>query len=154
MDKVQSAGIVLVRFEEDNPKVLLMRAYSYWDFPKGGIEANENKLMAAIREVKEESGIVDLDFQWGKSYYETEPYGKNRKVVFYFLANTHEEDVIMGINPSTGKAEHEEYRWVSFDEAKDLAGERIKRVLAWAENRIKNIYKKSVTLNQSAKNNV
>lgn len=140
MNKAQSAGIVIVRFEGNKPKVLLMRAYSYWDFPKGGVEKEENKIQAAIREVKEESGIVDLNFKWGKSFYETEPYGKTRKVVSYFLAETHEKKVVMGINPGAEKPEHEEYRWIDFDEAKSLAGERIKRVLAWAENRILNLY--------------
>lgn len=142
MTRTQSAGIVIVRFEETGPKVLLMRAYSYWDFPKGGVEKNENKLMAAIREVKEESGIMDLTFKWGKSFYQTEPYGKNHKVVSYFLAETVETEITMGINVEMGKPEHEEYRWVNFEEAKLLAGDRIKKVLSWAEDRILNLYKK------------
>lgn len=141
MSKAQSAGVVIVRFEDGSPKVLLMRAYSYWDFPKGGVEKDENKLMAAIREVREESGIVELNFKWGKSYYETEPYGKNRKVVSYFLAETPQSQIIMGINPESGKPEHEEYRWLNFEEAKALAGERINKVLDWAQDRITNLYK-------------
>lgn len=149
MGKKQSAGVVIIRYEGDSPKVLLMRAYSYWDFPKGGIEENENKLMAAIREVKEEAGIINLDFKWGKSFYETEPYGKNRKVVSYFVAETDEVDIVMGVNPVDGRTEHEEYRWVTFSEAKELAGERINRVLSWAEDRITNLYKKN--LNKNAK---
>jgi bis(5'-nucleosidyl)-tetraphosphatase len=136
MIKTQSAGIVIVRYEDNIPKILLMRAYSYWDFPKGGVEINENKLMAAIREVREESGIVNLDFRWGKVFYETEPYGKTRKVVSYFLAETTEKVIVMGINPDIGKPEHEEYRWVNFEEAYRLAGDRIKKVLLWAQERM------------------
>lgn len=143
MGNKQSAGVVIIRYENDTPKVLLMRAYNYWDFPKGGVEANENKLMAAIREVKEEAGIKNLEFKWGKSFYETEPYGKNRKVVAYFMAETTEVEVVITGNPIDGRVEHEEYRWVSFEEAKSLAGERINRVLSWAEDRITNIYKRS-----------
>jgi 8-oxo-dGTP pyrophosphatase MutT (NUDIX family) len=52
MIRTQSAGIVIIRYEQKKAKVLLMRAYNYWDFPKGGVEKEENKLMAAIREVK------------------------------------------------------------------------------------------------------
>lgn len=141
MIRTQSAGIVIIRYEQKKAKVLLMRAYNYWDFPKGGVEKEENKLMAAIREVKEESGIDQLDFNWGKCFYETEPYGKNRKVVSYFLAETTQEEIVMGINPGAEKPEHEEYRWVDFEEGKSLAGERIRKVLEWAEDRIFNIYK-------------
>lgn len=139
--KVQSAGIVIVRMDGNTPKVLLMRAYSFWDFPKGGIEENENKLEAAIREVKEESGIEQLEFPWGKSYYETEPFGKNKKVVYYFVASTKQREVIMGISQLLGKPEHDEYRWVTFDEAKRMTVNRINKVIDWAQDRIVNVYK-------------
>ena len=131
-----SAGIVIIRYEEDKPLVLLMRSYQYWDFPKGGVEENENKLNAAMREVKEEAGINDLNFKWGKSFHQTEPYGKNHKIVSYFIAETENEKVVMGVNEDLGRPEHDEYRWVTFSEAKDLAGDRIKRVIRWAEERM------------------
>ncbi len=131
-----SAGIVIIRYEEDKPLILLMRSYQYWDFPKGGVEENENKLNAAMREVKEESGIDNLVFKWGKSFHQTEPYGKNNKVVSYFIAETDEKKVVMGVNEELGRPEHDEYRWVTFNEARELAGNRIKRVLRWAEERM------------------
>lgn len=131
-----SAGIVIIRYEEEKPLVLLMRAYQYWDFPKGGVEENENKLIAAIREVKEEAGIENLDFKWGKAFHQTEPYGKSHKIVSYFIAETKQEDIVMGINEELGRAEHDEFRWVTFNQAKELAGERIRRVLRWAEERM------------------
>lgn len=141
MRKEQSSGIIIVKKCDGVPKVLLMRAYNFWDFPKGGIEGNENKLEAAIREVKEEAGITNLNFNWGKSYYQTESFGKNKKVVFYFVAETDEENVVMGISPLLGRPEHDEYRWVTFDEAKDMVVERIQRALFWAQDRIENVYK-------------
>lgn len=140
MKKVQSAGVVIIRYENNTPLLLLMRAYTYWDFPKGGIEDNENKIMAAIREVQEEAGITDLDFKWGKSYYETESYGKNKKVVFYFIAETKEQNIVMGISPQLGTPEHEEYKWVTFDEAKSLTVDRIKKVISWVEERVLDLY--------------
>lgn len=136
----KSAGVVIVRYENSIPKVLLLRIYDYWEFPKGKIENNENKLTAAIREVHEESGIQQLDFKWGKTFYETKPYGKERKIVSYFIAETQEENVIIQPNPVEGNIEHEEYRWVTFEEAKELTGERLRKVLEWAENRIFNLY--------------
>lgn len=131
-----SAGIVIIRYEEDRPLILLMRAYQYWDFPKGGVEENENKLIAAMREVKEEAGINNLNFKWGKSFHQTEPYGKNHKIVSYFIAETKEKVITMSINEELGRPEHDEYRWVTFDDAKVLAGDRIKKVLRWAEERM------------------
>ena len=140
MKKEQSSGVIIVRKDADKPKVLLMRAYNFWDFPKGGIEGNETKLDAAIREVKEESGITDLQFNWGKIYYETEAFGKNKKIVFYFIAETNEQDVQMGISPLLGRPEHDEYRWVTFDEARCMVVDRIKKALFWAQDRIENVY--------------
>lgn len=143
MKKVESSGIVLVRFENNIPLLLLMRAYTYWDFHKGGIEENENKLNAAIREVKEETSITNLNFKWGKSYYETEQYGKNKKTVFYFIAETDQKDIIMGISPLLGTPEHEEYKWVTFEEAKKLTVYRINKVINWVEKRVFELYKPS-----------
>lgn len=139
--RTESAGVVVIRFEQGRPKLLLMRVFNYWDFPKGGIEPGENKLEAAIREVKEESGISDLAFHWGKSFYETEPYGKNNKVVYYFMAETKQRKIVMEENPISKKVEHEEYRWVSFGTAKRMTGERLNKVLEWAEERM-SIYRK------------
>lgn len=136
MNKIQSAGVVVVRFENDKPYFLLLRAYDFWDFPKGKIEDNESKIQAAIREVNEESGISDLKFNWGRAYYETETFGRNNKVVYYFVASTKVKEIYMESNPVTGLTEHQEYRWVSYDEAMVLTKYRIQKVIQWAVNRI------------------
>lgn len=142
MTGIQSAGVIVVRFENNKPYFLLLRSYDFWDFPKGKIEQDENKLQAAIREVSEESGICDLNFNWGRAYYETEPFGRNNKVVYYFIATTDSKDVFIENNPVTGFAEHQEYRWVSYDEAIILTKYRIQKALCWAVNRIKMFDKK------------
>lgn len=148
MKKVESAGIIIIRKDRATGelKVLLMNSYNFWDFPKGGIELNETKIQAAIREVSEETGIKNLEFAWGKTFYQTEEFGKNRKTVYYFVAKTDEEEIKMGISPTLGRPEHDEYRWVSFEDAKLMTVERIKKALSWAEDRVKVIYKDKVTL--------
>ena len=136
MSQAKSAGIVIVRNINNIYYVLLMRSYNYWDFPKGGIETHETPLDAAIREVGEESGITNLTFNWGEIYYVTEKYGKSKKTVTYFIAQTTQSNVIMSISPALGKPEHDEYRWVTFDEARSLSIDRIIQVLNWAEKEI------------------
>lgn len=133
-NRVLSAGVVIVRREEGVCRFLLLRAYNYWDFPKGEVEAGENPLDAALREVREETGIADLTFPWGEVFLETPPYrsGKQRKLARYYLATTNQLDVDLGINPELGRAEHDEYRWVDVEQAQLLLGERLRLILHWA----------------------
>ncbi len=110
---------------------LLLRAFNHWDFPKGMVEEGEEPLAAAIREVREESTIEDLDFAWGSNSTQTGPYSGG-KVARYYLASTRRSDVSLPINPMIGRAEHSEYRWVDFDAALELVSPRVKPVVRWA----------------------
>jgi len=114
---------------------LLLRAYQHWDFPKGMVEAGEQPFDAALREVREESTICDLEFPWGKEFLDTGPYGRG-KVARYYLGLTHQRQVDLPINPEIGRPEHEEYRWVSYQEAKKLVTPRVRTVLEWANQRL------------------
>ena len=126
-----SAGVVVVRHAPEGLKFLLLRAFNHWDFPKGMVEAGEEALQAAVREVQEESLIDDLEFVWGECSTRTGPYSRG-KVACYFIAVTRTEAVTLPINPELGRAEHSEYRWVSFAEALELVSPRVKPVLQWA----------------------
>ena len=109
----------------------MLRAYANWDFPKGVCEAGESPKDAALREVGEETGIRDLQFDWGERYTDTGPYNRG-KTARYFLARTETAAVEMGISPETGAPEHHEYRWFDFDEAYDIASPRVRQVVVWA----------------------
>jgi len=122
---------VVVRREGDDWLYLLLRAFNHWDFPKGMVEEGEEPLAAAIREVREESTIEDLDFAWGSSSTQTGPYSGG-KVARYYLAATRTSDVSLPINPMIGRAEHSEYRWVDFDAALELVSPRVQPVVRWA----------------------
>lgn len=126
-----SAGVVVLRQSPEGWRLLLLRAFNHWDFPKGMVEAGEEPLAAAIREVKEESLIDDLEFAWGETYTQTGPYSRG-KVARYFIARTNTVDVTLSVNPELGRPEHSEFRWVGFDDAMELVSPRVRPVLNWA----------------------
>lgn len=134
-DRILSAGVVVVRRVDDEWRVLLLRAYRNWDCPKGVVEAGEEPLASARREVREETTIEHLDFRWGDAFFETPPYGKN-KVARYYLAETPVADVKLPVNPELGFPEHQEFRWLRFDEARALVVPRIAAALHWAKTAI------------------
>jgi 8-oxo-dGTP pyrophosphatase MutT (NUDIX family) len=56
-----SAGGVVYRLEAGAPLYLLIRdSYSNWGFPKGHVESGEGADEAALREVREETGLAEL----------------------------------------------------------------------------------------------
>lgn len=130
-----SAGVVVVRHDAGDWQCLLLRAYQYWDSPKGQVEKGETPLQGALREVEEETGITELDFAFGRDFVETGPYAQG-KIARYYLARTTTREVVLGISPDLGRPEHQEYRWVDFDTARQLASPRVQRVLDWAEQRL------------------
>jgi 8-oxo-dGTP pyrophosphatase MutT (NUDIX family) len=129
--KVLSAGVVVVRREGGVWQYLLLRAYDYWDFPKGVVEAGEDPLDAARREVEEETGLMEFNFRWGHGFSETEPYGKG-KIARYYMAETTQREIVLPISPELGRPEHHEYRWVSYREARKLLVPRVAHILDWA----------------------
>lgn len=130
---ILSAGVIPVRREESSWKVLFLRAFRNWDFPKGVVEPGEDPLDAAKREVAEETGITDLDFRWGLAYRETRPYSGGRKKARYYIAETRSSRVVFSVNPEIRRPEHHEYRWLAFHEIRGLAPERLLDVVEWAE---------------------
>ena len=130
----RSAGIVIVRTENDRCLFLLLRSFNYWDFPKGEVEADEDPLQTAIREVEEETGLTRLTFPWSRDYYETRPYrtGKFLKIARYYLARTDQKDIKLGISPELGEPEHHEWRWMTLQEARKHLKPRLRSVLDWA----------------------
>jgi 8-oxo-dGTP pyrophosphatase MutT (NUDIX family) len=132
---ILSAGVIPVRCAAQGERFLLLRAYRYWDFPKGEVGPGETPLGAALREVREETGITDLEYPWGLDYYETRPYGRG-KVARYYLGRTDTSAVTLGVALTLGTAEHHEYRWVDAAEAHRLLGPRVAQALAWALGRM------------------
>lgn len=126
---------MVFRRTERGPRLLLLRAYKNWDFPKGMIEPGESELDAAKRETLEETGLGELDFPFGDAYQDTLAYAGG-KVARYFLAETGESDIELPVSAELGRPEHHEWRWASFDEAEDLLPPRLGVVLDWARRQL------------------
>jgi 8-oxo-dGTP pyrophosphatase MutT (NUDIX family) len=126
-----SAGVVVVHMSNAAVQYLLLRAYKNWDFPKGLVEAGEQPLDAALREVREETTLENLVFDWGTDYMDTGPYNKG-KISRYYLARTEKTDVFLPVNPELGFPEHQESRWVDFNSGLSMVSPRLKPVMHWA----------------------
>ena len=127
----RSAGAVIFRRSEQGVRLLMLRAFGHWEFPKGLVEDGEAELATARREVWEETGLADIQFAYDDDYRETLPYAGG-KIARYYLAETKTEQITLPISPELGKPEHDEWRWVSLDEAEDLLPPRLAVVLEWA----------------------
>jgi 8-oxo-dGTP pyrophosphatase MutT (NUDIX family) len=130
--KVLSAGVVVVRRRAGGWHYLLLRAYNYWDFPKGIVEAGEQPLDGARREVREETTLEELHFHWGYEFKETPPYNRG-KVARYYIAEGPTGEVSLPVSEELGRPEHEEYRWVTLQQARPMVSPRVQPILDWAE---------------------
>jgi 8-oxo-dGTP pyrophosphatase MutT (NUDIX family) len=131
-----SSGVVVVNGAGSQRQLLLLRAYKNWDFPKGLVEAGEEPFAAALREVREETTLQHLVFDWGQDYVETGPYNKG-KVARYYIARSDEREVSLPVNPNIGMPEHHEARWVTYAEALLMVTSRLIPVVQWARTMTK-----------------
>ena len=131
----RAAGVIVFRRTARGIYYLVLRAYNNWDFPKGLVEAGEEQLACAKRELKEETGLGAVDFPFGEEYKETLPYS-GHKVARYYLGETEEVEIDLPISKELGRPEHHEYRWVTQDQAEELLPPRLGIVLDWAKRTI------------------
>lgn len=127
----RSAGAVIVNATGAEPEYLLLHyTAGHWDFPKGNIEAGESEKEAAVREIREETGITDAEFIGGFRHTVSYRYSKGRRLVhkevIFFLARTKTSSV-------TISHEHVGYAWKKYDDAmKQLTFQNAKNLLASA----------------------
>ena len=108
-----SAGIVLFRKEEAKKLFLLLHYPSgHWDFVKGKMEKGETIHETAIRETREETGIIHIIFvenfeEWIEYNFKYKGELVQKKVVF-FLAETKTKEIQIS-------HEHIGYTWVDYN---------------------------------------
>lgn len=133
--KELSAGIVLVHDDGERFRLLCLRTYETWDFPKGPARNDEDVLEAATEEVRNATGIENPVFHWGEEYRETVPFDDGR-VSRYYLAESPTAEVELNVPGGAGADEDYEYRWVTVDEAEDLLPPRLALILDWVVGKL------------------
>ena len=111
-----SVSIFILKPDESETMVLLLRRTGYlaglWCQIAGRIEAGEKAWQAAIREVREETGIT-LTTIWSadilEQFYEVD---KECIILVPVFVSTVPEGTAVTLND-----EHDAYKWVSFEEA-------------------------------------
>ncbi|MGN9784637.1 NUDIX hydrolase [Nonomuraea sp. ZG12] len=113
-DPLRAAGAVVWRGEESGPEVAVIHRprYDDWTFPKGKLEAGEHVIAAALREVREETGLtVVLGRPLPTVHYPLQ--GLLKRVDYWAARVTGDGGFVPG-------DEVDELRWVSLDRAREL----------------------------------
>lgn len=111
----KSCGIVLFRLEGGVRQYLLLHYPSgHWDLAKGHVEADEEEMETALRELEEETGITNVDFVEGFRYPVSYSYMRggrlSHKQVIFYLAETDQDAVEIS-------HEHQGHQWLPYEQA-------------------------------------
>lgn len=113
----RSAGFVIYRQSDPQSEVefLLLDYGRHWDFAKGHVEAGEDDLTTAHRELKEETGLADARVVPGfheemTYFFRHKRHGLVRKTVVFFLAEVATRKITLS-------REHTGYAFLKYEEA-------------------------------------
>jgi 8-oxo-dGTP diphosphatase len=113
--RIKKKVSTLIVINESNEILVLRRApgnrgfAGYWNFPGGKVEPNETIETAAVRELKEEAGLIVNENDL--TYFEVSSLP--RLIVHHFMTNRFQGEVEIN-------EESTEFKWVSLEEIKGL----------------------------------
>ncbi len=110
-----AGGVVYRRNEEGKLEILLIRVKNRWSFPKGNIEKGEPKDQAALREVKEETGVDAeiVEYLGEVDYWYSMGLTRIHKFVYYYLMKYAGGDIV------PQKEEIDEAKFIPFENVKE-----------------------------------
>ena len=127
-----SAGFIVFRETHEGRLYLLLDYGKHWDYPKGHLEKGETAWKAAVRELREETGIRQVDrvtrLQRNMHYrFYSSKNGNIEKTVTYFIGRTRAEKVAVS-------DEHSGHAWLPYERAMvRLTFQNAQDMLAWAD---------------------
>jgi 8-oxo-dGTP pyrophosphatase MutT (NUDIX family) len=121
----KSAGVIVFHRSDSGCRFLLLLSRltkrPLWEFPKGGVDEGETITEAALRELREETGLAEESIRMIGEFQHREEYrftsGKGdartlvRKEVTYFLAESQSVDVRLSAHEAS------QFAWLPFDDA-------------------------------------
>lgn len=124
MNRIQAAGVIAYRYNNDTLEFLLVQhRHGHWEFPKGKLDTGETERQAAIRELAEEAGVTcelhDV-FHETISYTFFDRYTNQHvdKQVHFFLGVIAEgQHVIIS-------DEHTDSIWLTYEQAQEYLSHR------------------------------
>jgi bis(5'-nucleosidyl)-tetraphosphatase len=128
-------AVVYLRKGSEILYLLLNYEAGHWDFVKGNVEINESEKETVVRELREETGIIDAKFIEGfkeriEYYYRRQGDTVHKEVVFY-LMETSTENITLSF-------EHIGSIWLNYSQAMEkLTFKNAKEMLKKADEFLK-----------------
>ncbi|AQW21520.1 NUDIX hydrolase [Lentilactobacillus curieae] len=130
-----ASGAVVYQIRNNMVCYLLLQSATddFWGFPKGHVEANENLVQTAVREIREETDLetkIDTNFEQTLEY---DMKNGNHKVVTFYVSRVPED-----VQVSRQAEEINSFGWFTFDKAYNtLTYDNLRELLKSADSYIK-----------------
>jgi hypothetical protein len=125
------SGLCVILFDGERYRLLALRNFDSWDFPRAPAPEGEDPLKVALDETRAATGLDDLELNWGSEAFRETLASEDSSVSRYYLAQSKTSDVALRVPPGDGGQEDFEFRWVTFEEAEDILPPRLGIILDW-----------------------
>jgi hypothetical protein len=130
VSKVLTSGLCVVLFDGKRYRLLALRSFDIWDFPKALVPEGEDPLKVALDETRATTGLDDLELNWGSEAFRETLAAEDGTVSRYFIAQSKTNDVALRVPAGEGQEDFE-FRWVTVEDAEDILPPRLAIILDW-----------------------